>query len=280
MKKSHREIEFESPPNKKSKLDSKMEQILNNPGLQHITERIFYNLEFKDLMSCQLMNNSCNQILKNSMFWLKIWQLKKGLSKGNQKCWINAIQNAQKWPQKEFYIQSYIKQVIRIGHFVDVPCYIDNQTLKRFSKRSSFSQALKKKNAGILQMLAATTKNFNSRSYSQSFFIRKLYGMTPIEVAVNTGDTDIVKVLAPIIKWDCTQTNELFDLPPITRAAIRGHTDIAKFLAPLTQYPNALDKYHGLTPIQTAIELAAEKGHDEIVKFLTPYIEDKKLPFQ
>ena len=274
MKKSHREIEFESPPNKKSKQDSKMEQILNNPGLQHITERIFCNLEFKDLMSCQLMNNSCNQILKNSMFWLKIWQLKKGLSEENQKCWINAIQNAQKWPQKEFYIQSYIKQVIRIGHFVDVPCYIDNKTLKRFSKRSSFIQALKKKDAGILQMLAATTKNFNSRSYSQSFFIRKLCGLTPIEIAANAGDTDIVKVLAPIIKWDCTHFH------PITRAAIRGHADIANFLAPLTKYPNALDKYRGLTPIQTAIELAAEKGHDEIVKFLRPYIEDKKLLFQ
>ena len=94
----------------------------------------------------------------------RIWQLKKGLSEKNQKYWINAIQNAQKRPPKEFYIQSYIKQVIRIGHFVDVPCYIDNKTLKRFSKRSSFSQALKKKDAGILQMLAATTKNFNSRS--------------------------------------------------------------------------------------------------------------------
>ena len=55
--------------------------------------------------------------------------------------------------------------------------------------------------------------------------------MTPIEIAANTGETDIVKVLAPIIKWDCTQTNELFDLRPIVRAAKYGHTDIVKFLA-------------------------------------------------
>ena len=30
-----------------------MDQIINNPGLQHIIEIIFFNLDFEDLMACQ-----------------------------------------------------------------------------------------------------------------------------------------------------------------------------------------------------------------------------------
>ena len=63
MKKSHREIEFESPPNKKSRLDSKMEQILNNPGLQHITEMILSNLNYENLQKCQTVNKSLKDLL-------------------------------------------------------------------------------------------------------------------------------------------------------------------------------------------------------------------------
>ena len=284
MKRSNEEIEFESPPNKKLKSESKMEPIVNNPGLQHIIEMIFFNLDFKDLMNCQLINSSCNQILKNSMFWLKIWRLKKGLSEENQKCWTNAIQMARKWPQKEFYIQSYIKLVIKIGHFVDVPCYIDDKTLKRFTKRSSYSLAIKKKDAGSLQMLAATTENFSSRFFTERWNETQhsstpsgVANWTPIELAARNGDIDTINVLSPLINWNFTKSNNPFSsLHPITWAVNNGHTNVVKFLAPLMKYPNALDRKLRVTPMY----IAAREGHLEIVKILAPLSKNVEGPWR
>ena len=48
-----------------------MEEILQNPGLQHIAEEIFWKLSYEDLENCRLVNQSCKQILENPMFWLK-----------------------------------------------------------------------------------------------------------------------------------------------------------------------------------------------------------------
>ena len=54
-----------------SKTDNTLEKILNNPGLQHLAENIFWNLDVEDLKICGQINQSCKQIMKNPMFWLK-----------------------------------------------------------------------------------------------------------------------------------------------------------------------------------------------------------------
>ena len=68
-----------------------MEKIIKNPGLQHLAENIFLNLNYSDLKKCQLINQSASQILDNPMFWIREL-IKKGLSKENQNDWIKAIQ--------------------------------------------------------------------------------------------------------------------------------------------------------------------------------------------
>ena len=53
-----------------------MDQIINNPGLQHITENILLNLDFKNLHVCQSANKNFGQILANNpVFWLKKFRL-------------------------------------------------------------------------------------------------------------------------------------------------------------------------------------------------------------
>ena len=69
-----------------------MEKIINNPGLQHLTENIFLNLDSTNLNKCQMINQSARQILENPMFWIKKL-IQKGLSKKNQKDWIKAIKS-------------------------------------------------------------------------------------------------------------------------------------------------------------------------------------------
>ena len=67
-----------------------MDQIIENPGFQHLTEKILLNLPLKDLIHLKLVNKSLKDILDNPMFWIKKWKL-KGLSKENRDDWIKAI---------------------------------------------------------------------------------------------------------------------------------------------------------------------------------------------
>ena len=48
-----------------------MEKIINNPGLQNLAEKVFWNLDIEDLNTCAQINQSCQQILENPIFWEK-----------------------------------------------------------------------------------------------------------------------------------------------------------------------------------------------------------------
>ena len=47
-----------------------MEKIINNPGLQHLVGKVFFNLNVEDLEICAQINQACKQILEDPMFWL------------------------------------------------------------------------------------------------------------------------------------------------------------------------------------------------------------------
>ena len=146
MKRSYEdEIESGNASNKRLKQSSILDQIVINPGLQHIIEMIFFNLDYKDLKNCNLVNAAINTILINPIFWLKKWSFNRGLSKKNQSEWIKALE-LTKNTNFERNVGLYIKKVIKIGHFVDIPCYINNDTLMK-ANEMSFGEALVKKDA-------------------------------------------------------------------------------------------------------------------------------------
>ena len=69
-----------------------MEKILNNAGLQHLAEKVFWNLDVEDLKICAQINQCSNQILKNPIFFLRQF---KHISKKNQKDWIQVIHSVK-----------------------------------------------------------------------------------------------------------------------------------------------------------------------------------------
>ena len=69
-----------------------METIFSNPGLQHLTEKVFWDLDVEDLKICAKINSSCRMILQYPMFSLKKFQ---SLSKDNRNDWIKALQSVQ-----------------------------------------------------------------------------------------------------------------------------------------------------------------------------------------
>ena len=67
-----------------------MAKIFTYPGFQHLAEKVFMNLDVEDLKMCAQINQSCKQILKNSMFWLKKFGLcfQKRAKKNGSKLFI------------------------------------------------------------------------------------------------------------------------------------------------------------------------------------------------
>ena len=182
----------------------------------------FFNLDFEDLLACQLVNKASNLIVENPMFWLKKWRFNRGLSKNNQEDWIKALQ-LTKNTNLETNVILYIKKVIKIGHIVDVPCYIEDDVVKK-ATASSFEEAWEQKDAGVLQILAPLTKKFNTLKFKFAYG----YGY---------GNINIVKVLAPLI--ENPNAPPPLGRTPIHWAAYYGHLDVIKFVAPLTENPNA-----------------------------------------
>ena len=114
-----------------------MEKIINNSGLQHLAENIFLNLNYEALGECFNINSSCKEILENPLFWLKLF-IRRGLSKENQKDWHRAIQLVKNTDlEKNIFL--YLKRSSKNPRVVDIPCYINEDTIMEFSKMSKLN---------------------------------------------------------------------------------------------------------------------------------------------
>ena len=49
-----------------------LESLMENPGLQHISEKIFQFLDKKTLLEFRLVNSSWKRILDQPMLWIRI----------------------------------------------------------------------------------------------------------------------------------------------------------------------------------------------------------------
>ena len=72
---------------------SPMERILNTPGLVHLAENIFGNLDCEGIGFCRDINQSSQQMLDNPLFWLRKFE---ELSKSNQEDWLKIVLGIQK----------------------------------------------------------------------------------------------------------------------------------------------------------------------------------------
>ena len=95
-----------------------MEKIVNNPGLQHLAEKVFFNLNVEDLKMCAQINQSCEKILENPMFWLRIFG--DILSKEDQNVWIKIIQSLEENSMKRKAIIPYLQWIESIKQKIKI----------------------------------------------------------------------------------------------------------------------------------------------------------------
>ena len=237
-----------------------LDQISNNPGLQHIIEKIFLNLDFDSLLACQLINKSCQEVLDDPIFWLKKWIL-RGLSKKNQTDWTKAVLLLRNTKLKT-NLNIYLKRILKKKVFLDIPCYIDEEIFE-FSESTIPRQELygiiefvKSKNIKGIQMLSFfKTDKFMDHFVWPTFMI----------FAAVYNNLEAIQVLAPLTSNNPNDPDEN-GITPIYKAAELGCNEVIKYLAPLTDNPNA-PTYDGSTPIQ----IASQHRHFESVRILQSY---------
>ena len=105
-----------------------MENIINNPGFQHLAEKILWNLDVEYLKICGLINQSCHHLLDNPLFWLSKFV---GLSLDNQKDWLKVIKSVKN-SKKKMAIISYLQWNLKKDACLDLPCYSSPAVQKEF----------------------------------------------------------------------------------------------------------------------------------------------------
>ena len=112
-------------------LSSKMETIIRYPGLHHLAEKVFWNLDVEYLKICGLINQSCHHLLDNPLFWLSKFV---GLSLDNQKDWIKVIKSV-KDAKKKMAIISYLQWNLKKDASMDLPCYSSSAVQSDFRRK-------------------------------------------------------------------------------------------------------------------------------------------------
>ena len=150
-----------------------MEKIISNPGLKHLAEKVFWNLDDEDLRICVQINQSCQQILQHPIFCLRKF---KGVSKKNRENWIKVIQSL-KTCDEGIAIISYLQWNLKKEAFVDLPCYSSPAVQDDFRKR--IWEICEKK----------------SRSTYEKF--KKIFADKQ-DLILSHEDIEVVKILAPL----------------------------------------------------------------------------------
>ena len=164
-----------------------MEQFLSNPGLQHLAENVFWNLDVNDLKICAQINQTCKQILKYPTFCLSKFE---HLSEKNHRDWVKACQT-EKNSDKGIAIISYFKWNLK-KNILDPPCYSSPAVQDEFRKKiceSCKKKQLSDEDTEIVKILAPLTDNPNAPD---------IFGDIPIIEAAANGLTEIVKILASL----------------------------------------------------------------------------------
>ena len=180
-----------------------MEKIINNPGLQHLAEKVFFNLNVEDMKICAEINQSCKQILENPMFWLR--KFEGCLSKENQREWIKIIQSSVENSKKEKSIISYLQWNLKKNVLDDLPCYtrttVQDDFRRKIFKICDFNKwRLSYEDIEIVKILAPLTDNPNAPN---------IFRDTPISVAALRGHTEIVKILTSLTETQKYLINSL-----------------------------------------------------------------------
>ena len=212
------------------------ENVIKNPGLQHLAEIIFSYLNYNDIKSCQCINRSSKSILANPKFWLqKLVQL--GMSKQNQNDWIKAIK-LTKNTDFERNLQLYLKRSLCKRTMIDIPCFIDENTMQKscelINKYGSLKYIIKKYRDDYC-LHKIQFEDFTPGCFQALSALQDIDMVSFMTLLAEFNNLSMMKVVSPLLsnpnntatfyhgtRWELRDT-------PFVVAAFFGNLEIIKF---------------------------------------------------
>ena len=233
-----------------SQLNVNMNNLMENPGFLHITEKILLFLDHKSLQTGRLVCHSWKSHFDQPQLWIKKCK-QRGQSEDLQEALFTLFQRIESGS----VLEKELGKCLMTWHGV--------------SQEYSPDELL-----GITPMHIAARCGFLSIVKYNSLFMEenkineaKTNGITPIHNAARHGHLDIVKYFGE--KVENINTLSSLGWTPIQQAANAGHFEIFIYLASKLDHPNEANLQG-----TTAIHRAARNGHIEIVKYLMTGIEN------
>ena len=254
-----------------------MEDIVRNPGLQHIIEKSLTLLNIKEIASVKSVSQDFRKIVNCPRFYLMklcqqaivskdlIQKWKKLIPKLNDedveedlKCELlkmNYLKNP-KHPLQLAYDLSDEKNKLELAIFI-----IENsdQTDYVEAKEGFIGNLAPMHLAAMFGYVDAVTRMITNNSNDPN--PSDVHGITPLLLAAEYGHVNIVQLLMKLTENPNAPRNTGFT--PIHSAAIYGHLEVVRLLMTATTNPNTPDK-EGWTPIHCA----AKEGNLEILRLL------------
>ena len=185
---------------------SPLQRIITTPGLQHIAEEIFANLNHKSLMKCRKINNIWEDLVKSP------WVLYKACIQKD----LFSLEQEQKWKK----IIQKLNHSIFSAQLIEVLTQIHSGKVTDESERIIFHgkkcpflkmyvKAINEGNSKIVEILAPLMDNPNVEGlFSYRNGRMDEHRRTPIHIAaigglevmgkINTGHLNIIKIIAPL----------------------------------------------------------------------------------
>ena len=238
------------------------ENVIKNPGLQHLAETIFSYLNYNDLQSCQCINSSSKSILANPKFWLqKFVQL--GMSKQNQNDWIKAIK-LTKDTDFERNLQLYLKRSLCQRTMIDIQCFIDENTMQKSSKllkKSGSFKSIIKKYENDYVYDNSEFKDFTPDCFQALSALQGVNMLLFMRFLSEINNLSMIKVVTPLLS--SPNITGPFGAPFI-EAVVCGNLEIVKFFVSIQSILNNLT----VDLLQDTIEQAEIFDQDDVVEYL------------
>ena len=257
-----------------------LETLIEIPGLQHLAENIFLNLNYKDLVSCLLINQSSKSFLDNPRFWIKKL-IQRGLSRQNQSDWMRAIQ-ITKNTDFERNVSFYLKQILKQEKLKDIPCFINESILENshYLDINYCGDDDDEIIAGRVQGLAPIVNDelvVNSTYCSKKDQKTILKSATIMYRLASKGNLKQIQALMPFLNdpnvpFECDSLDEeaQWRSTPIWIAISMGYLEIIKFLVPFANNLNA-------TTLQYSIDSAKLFNQNDILEYLQTLVMEKNI---
>ena len=275
-----------------------MEQIIQNPGLQHIVEKSLNYFDKKSIVQFRLVNEDCRRITDSPRLYLKKMS-DENLSKGLIAKWepllkkISSEDIEQRITMELFkmYSEGDAKEPLELAQDLAIGKKVEDIQFITFIIGNSNPKSFVKAKMDIAMItgsgLTGIDASFTAMHLAAYFGFEEAAkcvianttipnipnenGITPIHIAAGMGHLEVTKLLMTstdnsITQDDCGNT-------PIHLAARNGYLEVVRLLVTSTDNP-FIPNVGGWTPIHKA----AYNGHLEVVRLLMTYTDNPNMP--